>query len=62
MSTLVKELPEPPLPTIEPAVGSLAEKIGKIGAKIPDAAWQRIPADAAASYRHYLYGSPKKSA
>ncbi len=37
------------------------EVIAEIGEQIPDKEWVNVPADASINYKHYLYGTPKKS-
>jgi hypothetical protein len=38
------------------------EVIVEIGAQISGGEWAKVPRDASINYKHYLHGTPKKSA
>lgn len=43
------------------SVGDLATIFESIAGAVPDADWQRVPADLSRSLDHYLYGTQKTS-
>jgi hypothetical protein len=45
---------------VDPSDLPLEERLIAISAKIPDAEWKKLPADANKNLDHYLYGAPKR--
>jgi len=46
---------------VAPSTSDLSEVFERISSDVPDADWQRVPADLSANLDHYLYGTQKTS-
>lgn len=59
--TLLQKDEERAVSTQSSGFGDLATMFGSIAGDVPDADWQRVPADLSKNLDHYLYGTQKTS-